>query len=324
MTKTKNAFKNHTILIGAAALFVALFLFSGCGAKKNVTAKDLVEMAKGAAVAAAATPVLDVILWSHDSGELTSFWIRGNAAEVVVLGVHSGLVIPMEGALWEWRTNEGEDSTLEVSLHDLVSDEKIVVLQVPEIPEGEECQVRDIPVSATPIGTVGPFMFIRVEEVRDVCEGDDEELGEHIFVYNIAQQAEANEIIDEEEEKKIRESDQASTIQDFDDLSFMGIEPRFSIDGNLMVFYIFSISNSTIQSTTTQQKLSREVQLPATEIPLILIPFVVPPPAVRGTVEASPQSEIGGWNLVTGNVTQMDAVRHAFIQEKEQFQPALD
>ncbi len=299
---------------------------------------------------AALTPVNDTVLWTEDEeGRVASYWLRGNANRIDIAVMREDLVIPVEGALWFWRETtipvtlcdcaaweiagfdepcpEAEDMGQSTKIHlvDRVSGEELELL-----PEDSAANDRELVFSAfrgeaVPIGSVGPYLFVRFEEQGSTCDNEGNHLRRSYVTLDLVKR-EIVDIVTHTEREKIDEierqnafdhmrADQLASVSDPSDLELVGVEPMYGAGGGFGILYRFDAQAvHAPEQEAWRSTYSGTVSVPATRIPSLLEAYVIPPPVVNVFSISTPNITCKGWNVVTVTDERLSELWKAFIE----------
>lgn len=329
---------------GCAALLAVL---AGCGSgAPRLDTDDAVALVVGAAVAAEATPVQDLLVWAEQDGARSTLWVRGSALGSEVVAVRPGLLIPAGDALFEWRETavelplcdcdrfdeagrEGpcpatdEPATARrVALVDLVSGDEIELLPVPAIDPSVGPELVDYRGTAAPLATVGPYVFVRHGVETLTCGAAHNSWSGGFTIYDLDRRA-PTELLDATDRERIAAAERDSAFQLFagdtlaeaarpDDLELTVIEPAYVPGLGLTLTYQFTADASFADSDDNWGAYSRSVRVGARTLPTALVPFAPLPPALQNLVLTGDDVRVGGWAPVAGTAAMMAVLLGAF------------
>lgn len=263
----------HGKISSGIIAYLLIVAVSGCAESQNPEGKEALLAA--AMLTATMAPTQDAVIWhALGNGTYRTFWARGNGVVMDFVLARPHLLIPREGALWEWREtrrkvpvcdcaawavidhqgdcpiDDESFSGKEVVLVDRVSGEEIALVTLPKISDEETIKLEEYFSDAEPIASVGSLLFVREEEKRAYCDRGGEEARQRFFVYNL-DTLRREEVFSGSELKKIQENEQVkaynmvrgdplNSATSSSDMVLAGIEPHFMGPFNIGLTYHFS------------------------------------------------------------------------------------
>lgn len=344
---------------------ICLVLFTlGAGCNKNQGSQNGKQLLAAATLAATMEQTQDAVVWlGTGQGDYTSYWVRGNSMVIDFVLQKPHLLIPRPGGVWQWRVtkrpvavcdckalaileNQGpcpldeESFTAEiVTLTDLISGEELALAPPPEISPEENEKLAEFSYRVVPLSSIGPFLFVNIQESRVFCDGGAEETRQRFLAYDLDSKDRA-EILTPEELDKIAKIEQVkawksasdtpqSSAKSPSDMILAGIEPQFVGPFNLLLSYHFSSEESSATLSSNEDNAtprsngeqagpsffySNTVKIPADTLPRSILTYAIPPDVVRNFYT---NDEIGngrGWTPISGSQEELVAMWDAFTK----------
>ncbi len=298
---------------------------------------------------AAETPVYNAMYWTtNDAGEQTSYWLRGNALQVEFVAARADLVIPWKKTLWllektetplslcdcdAWKINrfEGEcpetdDDALEtvVLLVDRMSGQEIQLFSSAETMRDAPFEFSEYHAEATPIGSVGPYLFMQYNEQGRGCMDEHQYQSSEFVVFDletmtvadILSGVEKERIVEKEQGVAFRQmqADDLADVSHASDLDLVAIEPRYSQSAGLTVTYRFAADAvHDNEEGTWHSDFTGSVLVPADRVPISLQPFIIPPAVVSVFASGIQGTRQSGWSIIAGSPEEISGLWNAFF-----------
>jgi hypothetical protein len=262
----------------------------------------------------------EALVWTAAEGHPPSTrWLAPTAGGYRRVAETSGLLIASGPDVWRWSAREepykteacdglptvvppGKGSLTRVFLERVGGSERVEIVS-----PKEERVVNDIKHSATPVGSIGPYLFVRERTDWFACAHSLVDVGQS--VWDVSQRARVD-LLSPEERKVVDTTDHAAAVRLFkrqegtylssvQDPDYVASVPRYQAHGWLSIEHVFTHPSSRAANDRVWSSFTRSVHVPASQIPAKAQPFVKPPPAVSAYLADHPEAKISGWSTVS-------------------------
>jgi hypothetical protein len=311
------------------------------------------KMAAGIAIGDAMAPIQEVAVWVVDrQGRPSSYWVRGKFSAMGVIAASPGFLMPVGSALWQWQVRE-EPVTLcdcraweaeqfkgdcpgkldvgirqTIALVDRVTGEEVLLPPGPGLALEEGQELSEFQTDVKLIASVGPYLFIRTREEGLLCGSTHNQTVDGFLVFNM-ETREPVELLTEWERAGIAENEQQAafelargdnlaSVDSPEDLALKAIVPGFTMGHGLTLFYEFSVSATFAESDgRPYASYTRQISVPAQQVPAALLPFMVLPALARQFVLDAPGVTLGGWMPIYCPPGKRPALQAAYLDLME-------
>lgn len=298
---------------------------SARGAAKKVLTETVLR--------AASTPIQDAVAWIVDeNSNIFTHWLRGNQLGIELNFMRPGLVLPGGDAILELLDEETEIELcdcadgqraddreqcvisgkpgrgLQLSIVDKFTAEQTPLISLPRTSETP----AEYQIDWTPLATLGPYLFISIDEQLRTCSERNTRYTKEILVYDLERRKRVDIVnawdftaeLSKAREKAVTlfNDEEFSHITSVDEVRLIGIEPSYDHLFILRLNFRFVVENiNEGGSGSSPATLLSEMKVPASTIPETLVPYALPPAVVSIFGRSTMQFEHGGWNLITGD-----------------------
>lgn len=249
----------------------------------------------------------------------TTRWIAPTAGGYRRVAETPGLLVAAGPDVWRWSAREepvkteacegsiakpaGKGSVTRVSLDKLGGSDHVEIVS-PKVDRAANA----IEHTATPVGSVGPYLFVRQRTTLFPCAAH-RSYDVDQAVWDVSKRARVD-FLGPEERKVADTTDRAAAQRLFsaegdkenvplEDISYAASVPRYLDRGALGIENLFIRSVSHAGSDGVWSSGTKSILVPASQIPTKAKPYAQPPPAVVAYVADHPDEKISGWSTVS-------------------------
>jgi hypothetical protein len=262
-------------------------------------------------------PGPDALVWVDEGeGKLRTIRLAASPDGYRRVGDVAALLVSDGTAVWRWietprhlktvpceglGSPPGKGTAVQVEALRLGSTERVTVVKAPD----DEGGANELTQTATPVGSVGPYLFVREWTYAYAC-GAHGETSVSAFVWDLAARK-AVEILRPDErsaaegeggaEARKRFAAEGDVPQPSEEVGLVASLPRY-VGGGLRLDHVFRTSACYACSTGDWGSYFRAVAVAARGLPERLRAYAEPPAVVSAFLRANPTAKMHGWSTL--------------------------
>jgi hypothetical protein len=320
-------------MLARAALMAALALPACAPTARPAVTTEIARAQPVAPETEAPATGPEVLVWTTagegEGAKASTHWIASTTGGYREIAETAGVLVGAGDAVWRWEERAekvtttpckdgnplpaGAGEATRITGARLGSAERVDIVKPPRSIDANELRL-----TATPVGSVGPYLFVREEQYMYGC-GAHGMTGVTLSVWDLAGRA-SRDALAPEELQKAQGSERAEARQKLaqeeevalDAVNFVAAVPRYTRRGTLEVDYAFTTFACYACGDGAWGSYTRATAVQARALPARLRAYERAPAAVGAFLAAHPDRALGGWSLVPAGPEIARAMREAF------------
>ena len=326
------------------SILLATLLVLSCLSRKD----NLNGWATALALKEDLTESNEAVVWMRGPlGNLSSHWIKNDVSGVIVVASRDDGVIPIDGALWRFPTEDTEEDYDWLVLEDLITGETMSIpleeslddaptepvdggtadggmLSEAEADTDESdgagsennCEIRTIQALPIPLGVIGPYLFAQYNEKQYDCQ-ENLLLSEDKYVTVNLVERTAVDILTDEELETLEASEEVRDLEREGSVDYMGASPIYNGIVEPSLSHIFATRAVFDQENGDHHSVISTCEIIGKKTPKAIEPFNEAPELVLAFAALYPVATVAGWWPVIGDLQNIQKQLAAFGVRRE-------
>ncbi len=249
----------------------------------------------------------EAVVWLRGpEGRLSSHWVKNDVTGVIVVASRTDAVIPMNGGLWRFPTEDNLKDYDFFELEDLVTHETITIplddeaVDVTEEADGglldagdsddifeesgngevDRCDTRSIQSLPSLLGGMGPYIFIKYEEREYDCQ-DVLVRAEYLYLsYNLYTQT-PEMVMSTKEIEQFSRMSEVKRLGHSGDIEYMGSVPIYDGVSTARISHVFATRTAIAQDNGDRHWVVHSTEVTAKHLPRALSSYEFAPDLIQ-------------------------------------------